>query len=323
MVELLRSIPGPQFLVLFALLVVIVSVLGKMMIARLEEVGHLPGATTFSPSALAALRGGWELAVKTAVFGLWRRNVIEIAGEKGATAVSLEKGAPQQLRPGVMLQRRSGVQEPSDPLEKGVFAALAAPKTTPELFADGTLKFVAQHFVTQQNVEFARYGLVRDRDGIQRAWKVTLAVLAVVYGVGGLKLALGIAHHRPFGFLLFMMIIALPVIIIVLSPYGTLTFAGKTYLKRLDNHFAWVRDDLQNGREPQIDPAYAFALFGVTALAGSLLYADFAEAFPRRTPGGCGGSGCGGMSGSDGGGSDGGGGDGGGGGCGGCGGGGD
>jgi uncharacterized membrane protein YgcG len=131
---------------------------------------------------------------------------------------------------------------------------------------------------------------------------------------------LGIIHHRPSAFLFLMLPLAFIAISLSLKPASRLTPAGKSYMKRLSEHFAWLQEAVKDKEEPGMDPAYAFAIFGTVVFAGTVLYAPFCEAFPGRTTGGCGGGSCGG-SGCSGGSCSGGGC--GGGGCGGCGGGGD
>jgi uncharacterized membrane protein YgcG len=120
-------------------------------------------------------------------------------------------------------------------------------------------------------------------------------VVLVVEGIGLAKLFLGLTHNRPVDFLIAMLIAALIAMSIAIKPSAKLTSLGTAFLKRLEEHFEWLKEAVKGKEKPGIDPAYAFAIFGTTVLAGTLLYSSFSEAFPGKTPGGCGGGSCGGS----------------------------
>ncbi|MDH4184739.1 MAG: hypothetical protein OEV92_10980, partial [Nitrospinota bacterium] len=84
-------------------------------------------------------------------------------------------------------------------------------------------------------------------------------------------------------------------------PAHRLTALGRSHLKELQNHFGWVKDSAQKGRDVDAaNMAFAVALFGGGAFASGIMYDLFNKAAvppSSRDGGGCGGgcsSGCGG-----------------------------
>ena len=322
MLELLRSIPGPQFLALFPLLVMSGILVGRFLINSGQSGLRMPEPAAFPPSTVASLRGGWELVLKTTIFSLWQRGIIELTSEAGADTDKTIRifgreilRTPAKKADTYVFRRVEGIPVPAERIEMAVWNFLKTGRRPGDFFQDTTLQSFVDIHVRQAQQELERKGLLRSPDQRRHAWLVFLTVFAIVEGIGVTKLLLGIANNRPVGFLSAMLVIALIAFSIALKPSSRITPLGKAFLKRMEEHFEWLKEAVKGKESRGIDPAYAFAIFGTSVLAGTLLYSSFGEAFPGKTPGGCGGSSCGGSSCSGGGCS--------GGGCGGCGGGGD
>src|SRR3972149_1387006 len=79
MIEIVRQIPGPLFLLLFAVLAAIGVYLARLWSDRDGSTDYpLPDPDRFGPLAIAALRGGRNAVIRTAVFSLWKRGLIDI-----------------------------------------------------------------------------------------------------------------------------------------------------------------------------------------------------------------------------------------------------
>lgn len=78
MLELLQDIPGTQFLILFPLLVIAGIIIGRCAINSGQSGLRMPEPSVYSPTTIASLRGGWELVLKTVIFCLWQRGIIEL-----------------------------------------------------------------------------------------------------------------------------------------------------------------------------------------------------------------------------------------------------
>ena len=88
MIEFLRAIPGPVFLLVYACLGAACILTGKVLMAADNSRGApMPDLTRFDPITISVLKGGWKEAVKTAVFDLLNKGLVEIVGEKDKAAV--------------------------------------------------------------------------------------------------------------------------------------------------------------------------------------------------------------------------------------------
>jgi hypothetical protein len=87
MLQTLTKIPGPQFLLIFAVLA-LASILFAWYRANADGSGdyRMPGPSSLDPILISALSGGKNAVIRTVVFDLWNRNMIKISGEE-ATAL--------------------------------------------------------------------------------------------------------------------------------------------------------------------------------------------------------------------------------------------
>ena len=60
MLEMLLSIPGPRFLIIFPLLTVAAIMVGRVLINGSRSTLRLPSPAEFDPVTIACLRGGWK-----------------------------------------------------------------------------------------------------------------------------------------------------------------------------------------------------------------------------------------------------------------------
>lgn len=332
MTEMLRQIPGPIFLAVFAMVAAAtIYVARKWVVSDGTDGRGVPEPDSLDPIALAMLRGGWHVAVRTAMFDLYQNQRILITGSGRSTMIEAMPDATAD-----------------HPLQQELLAALGVPQLPRKILFSQSIGMLQQERrMTGQLIEA---GLLRSgADQAALVAKVLVAAL-IMDGFGAAKLAMGLQYRKPVGFLVIELIVATVVLLAVtLSPGPRLTTLGRAFLRRARQQFEWMRrnstaaespsaasrnshpQDMHehrqvNGNDTGIDPAFYVALFGVTAIAMMPAYDAFAEAYPqKRETGGCG-SGC--SSGPDsstssdsGSSSDGGGDSGGGGGCGGCGGG--
>ena len=315
MIEMLLQIPGPTFLLYFIGLSIICIVLGRLWVNADGSTQYpLPELTRFDSVTIAALRGSWTSVIRTAVFSLWSRDLIEIKGE----------GRDTEIKSVLALGKTSG------PIEEEIFQFLQYTRKPHDLFIGekryvsklefnekddfeiiketSLLSRIRQHL---ENIysELEQLYLIRSGSDRSRAWMITMLMFFVIGSVGGAKLYLGITHNRPAGFLAVLLIISLIVLLVILKPWSILTKLGRNYIKALEEHFLWLKESVKLERIPEgIDPAFYIAIFGVGILAGTSLYGLFGKAFPSSKArggffgggcgcffvGGCGGGGCGG-----------------------------
>ncbi len=288
MIEMLIRIPGPTFLGYFICLSFVCILLGRLWVNADGSTQYpLPELTRFDPLSVAALRGSWASVIRTAIFSLWNRKLVEIKITKH-----------WWKRDEIKIIRMPKRKEVLSPIEEEIYRLLLTPSEPSDLLQDTGFRERIQGHLEPINRQLKELHLVRSASDRFRAWIATLVMARVIGAVGGTKLYLGITRGRPVLFLIILLIVSLIVLFGVLKPQAIFTKLGRHYLKELQEHFGWVKESLEAGSAPEgIDPTLAIAIFGVGILAGASRYSPFSEAFSSSKygwGGGCGGGGCGG-----------------------------
>jgi uncharacterized protein (TIGR04222 family) len=286
------ALPGPQFLLfyaLFALAVLLALYFGR----RTLEKGPLPTIGLKEPYLFACLSGGPAEVIRVATIGLVDRGLLTLVG---GTAHLAREDAPAlgqaRIEKRILESFRGGASLASAAQAEGLLAAARA---------DYEHRLVSFRLLPNGEARHLRQLLL-------------VAALALLIGMGGAKIWVALKSGRTnVEFLIIEMILACIVAWKIHNPYRTRR--GDDYLASVRSLFANLRqraDSLRPGSGSR-DVLWLTALFGVAMLPSSTFPA-IAHVWPRATSTSSG-SGCG----SSGGGSGCGGGGGGGGGCGGCG----
>lgn len=273
----LQQLPGPQFLIIFPLLVLVSVLFGRVLLWLLGDPRQkMPEPADLPPKAIAAMKGETPLLIKTVLFSLWHREIIEIK--------SSERDPDYHY-----VSRAAEGPAPKDKGEKLIYDFLDKTRNSGELLTIPSLCEQFSDWRTQLRDKCQQFGLIRSTQDKRLGVKLTGLVLLAAYGPGISKLVLGITRNRPFGWLIVEMIIALIVILMAMRTFRNLTPNGNRYLKNSLRHFAWMKREI----EPTgIDPAYGMALFGIGVIGGGALFNDFRSAFPPPSNGGDSSSGC-------------------------------
>ncbi len=289
---MLAKIPGPQFLLIFAVLA-LVSILLAWHWANADDSGdyRMPGPNSLDPILISALSGGKNAVIRTVIFDLWNRNMVKISGEE---ATAIIEGVPSSEKLGSTIHEAvyrftlSGTRQPS------------------QLFSDTNLNAEIDVLLEPTFRDLERKRLLQSNDDLSRTRLAFWAALSIISAIGVTKLVIGISRHKPVGFLVVELIISFIALLAAVRPWGLKpTRLGYRYLKRLKKHFGWMQEHLsKKNHYTGIDPVFAVAIFGVSPLIGSPLFDPFGKAFQTGSTsqsGGCGGSsGCSGGGGGDG-----------------------
>lgn len=282
------DLSGPPFLVFYALFAVLT--LGVMVLARhLREAGALPDVDLKDPYLLACLNRGQMEVVRVAVMGLVDRGLLKLSGE--------------DLK--AVAERRPEFGQPK--IESDVLAYFRTPsRFAPRQRDAGTFSAAPMEYEDR----LRRLGLLPDASAREFRWACIALALALLLGVGGLKLLLAIERgHSNVAFLIIMMVVATFLAILIGNPYRTAL--GDKYLASIRTLFSGLRGrraSLQSGTG-STEILWLVALFGAASLPASQF--AFADRIWPKSSSSDGGSSCGSSSGGGCGG--------GGGGCGGCG----
>jgi uncharacterized protein (TIGR04222 family) len=297
------DLPGPQFLALYAAMVLAGVVLAFIVRRKSRTPSHdLLEDPRLNPYEVAHLAGGAPATVNAALARLVNVKALDL-DDKGAS-----------------LHRGGGEYKPVHPLESAILG------TAGEAFKVKEVREAAALEVGHIRKRLEDLDLEMNDEKRRTAGCLPALVLLFIVVLGIVKIAVGVSRNKPIEFLgIEVGVLALAaVLIFAIRPKRTIR--GDRYLERLRLRHAALKTTA--GAAPATlqgdDLSMAVGLFGVGVLAGGPMMSLQRALTPPANAGGWGGDagGCGGGGGGADGGGGGCGGGGGGGGCGGCGGGG-
>lgn len=185
------------------------------------------------------------------------------------------------------------------PIHRAIYVFAVEPKKTSDVFSDTQLNATVENHLKPISENLKRLHLLRNDDDCTISLLAFIAALILIVGTGGTKLALGIMHRKPVGFLVVLLIISVIALFKAVQPGLTKpTGLGLRYLNLLKKKYYGLKKRIENNKLPaDMNPAFAIAIFGTSILAGSQHYKPFWDNFPHNESsggGGCGGGGCGG-----------------------------
>jgi uncharacterized protein (TIGR04222 family) len=297
MLDWFIAIKGLDFLVYFWTFSILVILIGKWLVSRIDGSKYfvIPSPTQLNAYEIAALREEKKGVIHTALFNLWNADLIKVEGKNQDAETKITS---------------SNNLVPKNTFEAMIYNFIAQQPRNPKDFfnqAPFHSQMDAELETTYQKLE--KLHLRRTPEQLESMKKIAKRSLWLIMGIGGTKFVLGFFSGRPVTFLVLSLFALFIIWMIAFSSADKrISILGKRYLKVLENY-------LKNTNE-QLDPALKVATLGIAGLAGFAMFMGFQEAFATSATStvssdiGDGGS----DGGSDGGG---------GGGCGGCGGGGD
>jgi uncharacterized protein (TIGR04222 family) len=287
------NLPGPQFLFFYALFAFAV-IAAFYFVRRHYESGPPPSLDLGDPFLFACLRGGPKEVLSVAVLGLIDRDLLKVTGR---TVTRSPDAKPE------FVHRR---------IEKELLGYFKQPAEIDAALKDASLLRMASEDYEEQ---LRRNELVPSPEILRMRFQFLVAALAVLIGVGGIKLWVALSAGRSnVAFLIMMMLGAIFVAFRIRGPYRTAM--GDSYLASVRSMFSGLHErasSIRSGSGSR-ELLWLTALFGVAALPTSA-FPFVRQLWPK--PAQAASSGCGSSCGGGGGGGCGGGG--GGGGCGGCG----
>jgi uncharacterized protein (TIGR04222 family) len=299
MLDWFIAIKGQDFLVYFWTFSILVLLIGKWLVNRIDGSKYfaMPSPTQLNAYEIAALREERKGVIHTALFNLWNEKLIEVSGKNQDAEIKITS---------------SNNLAPKNTFEAILYRFIAEQPRNPKDFFNQA-SFHAQFDEELENIylKLEKLHLRRTPEQLESMKRIAKRSLWLIMGVGGTKFLLGFFSGRPVMFLVLSLFALFIIWIIAFSGADKrASMLGKRYLKALENYV--------NNNTHHLDPALKIATLGIAGLAGFAMFYAFQEAFAASATStissDTGGGGCGGgCSGSDGGG----------GGCGGCGGGGD
>jgi uncharacterized protein (TIGR04222 family) len=287
--------PGPQFLQLYAAIIV-ATLLGAWLILkqsdRSGDAPRLPIPRNPDPYEIACLRGGFREVAWLAIFSLAGKGYVD----------TLEDGwQSRRVHPDVKLLPEA---------EREVFRWLQE-KRKPSDMAGANLEQL-KRLCSEYEARFQSMGLLRVHD--QFPMLVAIVGIVLIGGLGAFKLlaALAKGRHNVGGLIAFGILGAIGVLF-VCAFRPRLSAHGKRYLQDWQQSFEGLKTEVGKADHAMVNPAalLAVGVFGVAVLSASP-YQEFRRLYAGPDSSGSSSSGCSSSDSSCGGGGDGGGG------CGGC-----
>ncbi len=314
MIDFISQIPGPVFLLYFALFSGAVIFLTWLLIRSAGRYSE-PDSRELDMYDLAILRGREPAVIETAIFHLWHKGLIDIKTEG-----KQHKSTIKQKKTGATID---------DPVQRAIYTSAKNNLRYSEL-TDESWKKKIQSILKTKYENLQERGLIPGESDKKRNVIIIVLSIILVYGIGFLKMGLGISRDKPVVFLVILLIVLFFVFRRLFFKKSTNrnTIQGRKFFKKMQKKLDWVKSEKVNmykANSLSTDWLLGIALFGLIDMNTPLATSEigYYAASNAAMYGGCSGDsyrsgGC-----SDGGGgcSDGGGGGGGcgGGGCGGCG----
>lgn len=245
---------GPQFILGYAIL----CVASLALMGWLEGLvlAPRPGPTirheALGSYELAYLAGGSERVFAAALLRLIQAGNLVVASAPRPRRAS-RKASQQALSLGAALPKTA------TPIERAIVEAVRLGRLTGPAAVSAPIKDMEDRL--------RKAGLLPSLEARKKARWIAAAILAAVMGLGVTRLMFGFANHKAVGFL---------VLALIFTPFWGLAMSatlinGRTpYAKRLVKAAKAARPLLKSAEDP--DPALAFALYGLAAVAT----ADFA-----------------------------------------------
>lgn len=282
MLEYLRSIPGPWFLLIFTIVLIVLVVIGRAL--RFFDGSPrfpIPGYQTFGPTAIAVLRGGTEEAIKLAVYRLHSSSLMLI-GDMGVPASRYAfclKSVPRGRVhvndvEWIIYRSTSDWTRPAD-----LLVTLSGPSRRQSIRGRCEAALAPVERTLLDN------GLMKTPRMLLIGWLKFFVLMAILIALGVTKLAMGIYYGRPASFL-FLMMLAYPYILYwAAAPKGRLTTRGQSYLNFLERYYKWAHDSMLYGDTlPGMDRTLIVAVYGIQAMRHCTGVAAVSAAFSVPAP---------------------------------------
>jgi uncharacterized protein (TIGR04222 family) len=271
---------GPTFLFVYALISLALIAISRWFLWIGDRSGRRappPVPATFDPYEIAYLRDAKNAVIRTVMYALYHRGLVEIIPGKWFKASKI-------------VASHDGRGVPLTGLEDRVLRSVSAP-TDPSTLFQGTLGRDVEQFCAPFRNRLQSEELFRSDADRHAALMIPWAATAIIV-ITGLGRFMGSSPGARVGLLFFVMTIAILLLWWRNRALDDISERGRAWLKQIQTAY----------QDANMPPVAQVGLFGIQALNGTS-DAPFATLFSKGSgSGGCGGgcgSGCGGGCGGD------------------------
>lgn len=293
MFELIKSIKGEDFLVIYLIYVIVILAVVYFFYKR-DFSGNLemPDPSSLSPLEISYLVNGIKSVLATSIFNMWRKKVISLKTNKRMIVVCKNKVDV------------SGLND----IEQKLYNSIKRPTNYNFLLTKSSLETYECLFVPYKQTLLSKAFIYHEKE-IKRVKKFRNISYFLIFPLGLIKLAMGFYYGKDSGYLVLILILLILIVNISFKykEKGTTKF-GKQFLKQCKQRFLWIKETPANERNYHDDIfLYYVAVFGFSSIIGDklgsridnpLVFDGYGSGFSGS---GCSGGGCGGGSGCGGG----------------------
>lgn len=252
MLEYLVQIPGPTFLLYYAIFAFTILLLIYLYSQNdYTRSTKLPEPTSLTPIDIAILRKGIRGALNYSLLSLYWKKAIEVTPFVSSKSILIEQLPCEEAK--------------LNNIEHVLYQYVNdKPKYHRHFYSPGIVKAVDE--AMQPNIERLQHEMLAVDEAVIRRSRIAMIVgFALVESLGLLKLFLGTTNDKPIGFLILSMIVYGILILWMFNPSKIKRSAlGEKFLKTCRRRFKWLKDPY-NKKELFIDKniLYTLATFGV------------------------------------------------------------
>ncbi|MCX7711192.1 MAG: TIGR04222 domain-containing membrane protein [Clostridia bacterium] len=305
MIDLIRNIKGPDFLILYFIYCMIIMVGYKLIYTAMNRnsvSGAVKELDVYSMAVLKTDNDPSHLA-HTMLFKLWSEEYIELKEESKKVLFKGTNKRALNLLP-VEIEFLNSFSNPTS------FKQWITKKHNLDMF---------RTFGRQLKEQLTEMQLVKSNERLGNEKVLRRIIYTLMLSLGLIKFFMGITYNKPVGYLVFE-IIFLTILFFILNRIPQITLAGQAYLREKSEAVEYIKNHRGNrgSKLPGKEAVAAVALFGITSMYGLPEYGMIARAAQPHnisggsgyscsssgcsssgcSGGGCGGGGCGGCGGS-------------------------
>ncbi len=252
---------GPHFLIFYAVVIVSVFIISKMVLYFFDptqsmELPQVPSAV--DPYEIAYMRGGENEVIRLAILDLIQRGYLE--------HVEHARKPDEIIRAQDHPDRRH-----LNPVEDTVFAHFAVSSTANQIF-QSTLSSSVKRLCNKYQIKLEQEKFIFNESDSGFLNVVMIIGLLVIVGLGGYKLIIALAKGRlNVGFLVVMALASTFLYVGFCKP-SRMSRRGRKYLDRLQLAYSKLEDKKIKQNIHTTDPTFVImaGIFGVGALAGTV-----------------------------------------------------
>jgi uncharacterized protein (TIGR04222 family) len=285
MIEIIKEIPGPYFLLVYCVFSALIILLAKKF-AEMDSTKEMetPEPSEISPLDIALLNKGIKGAVIVSIFNLWKEKRIEI----------------KKVKNNITLKQISADVSGLNRLESVILKNTSNQKYYRHFFTKKSIKTI-QDILQPNKDNLEKLNLLPNSEVKNRYWFVSLLSVAILILFGGTKFILGISRDKPVAFLFMLIVLSIIALFFYIKPHKLrYTALGSRFIASSSQRFEWLKKNDSNSLMADDNLLYGVALFGISAFIGSglgqfLENPRLLETYAGSNYGyGCGGASCGG-----------------------------